>query len=184
MKILKGAPRALASTVVMLGLLCVNVPVAGAQEPPDLAEFCQSMAIEVPATPVEGLVDEAVGASPMTCFPTEALLDAYVETLIASGSTVIGTEYSGASYTGNRVTITTSNSDGCLRGAAFRWKPSGSWVPGQPNAISSARSFQHCFSRHYESSVYDGSLLSIRCTCSAMSGMNNKTRSVRFASNP
>jgi len=92
-------------------------------------------------------------------------------------STVLGIEYDKASYGGWSYVIQGAGDSGCRLGARYK-------VPTLPgtrnNAISSARAFGGCKSRHFSGPNLTGT--SHLCSCASMGLMDNQTSSIRFTS--
>ena len=114
-------------------------------------------------------------APPVRCYSTSA------EAVVAAteSGTVLGIEYEKPTFSGWSYVIATDSSEVCKDGHSYG-------VPRLParydDSFSSARTFSGCISVHWSRADYKGA--SIRCGCSDMRRMSDRTSSILFTRRP
>lgn len=148
---------------------------AAAAIPSSSGDYC--------AVKIEPLASEDEPAAPV-CFETQAEVDAYLtavtaphslaRTAAASASTVLGTVYKDASYSGGSLSF---YGTGSCSGVTFGFA---SLDAAWQNTISSAKAFAGCYVSLYTGASYGGTQLLCTPNCASLGTLNDRILSLVF----
>ena len=143
-------------------------------EPSTSGDYC--------AVKIEPLGSAQTPTAPV-CFDTQAGVDSYLEAVtapslarsaVATASTVLGTVYRDANYSGGSLSLYGSRS---CSGVTFGFASlDGAWQ----NTISSAKAFAGCYVSLYTADSYGGTQLLCTPNCASLGTLNDRVLSLVF----
>ncbi|MBO1741606.1 hypothetical protein [Leifsonia sp. TF02-11] len=167
----------------ILALVCAATVAVALSATTTAAAAVQSSSGDYCAVRVEPLASDAEPATPV-CFETQAEVDAYLATVTApqrlarsaaaASSTVLGTVYKDANYSGGSLSF---YGTGSCSGVTFGFASvDAAWQ----NAISSAKAYAGCFVSLYSAPSYGGSQLLCTPSCATLGALNDRVLSLVF----